>query len=89
MTCLVDDRLCDGGPFAPEGFHQVDAKMSAIGGADIRFHPAPTVRRPHAGPFGGELLNFLIYSRPLLTSEAISVARALQANPAAAAAGRL
>jgi len=89
LTCLVDGRLCDGGVHAPEGFHQIDAKMSAIGGADMRLLPNPTTRRPHAGRFGGEFINFLIYNRPLLTSEAIAVARALQANPAAAAKGSL
>ena len=89
LTCLVDERLCDGGAYQPEGFYQIDSKMSAIGGADMTFLPSPTMRNPHAGHFAGDILNFCIFNRPLLTSEAISVARALNNNPAASVQGKL
>jgi len=89
ITSLVDVRLNDGDVYRPEGHTSLPAKMNAIGGANIAVWPAPTVRRPHTGPFKGKILNLLLYNRPLLTSETISIARALAANPAAAAPGKM
>ncbi len=77
VTAVAGGRLCDGGDTAPEGWTVVDPKFGAAGGASVVFKPDATYRRPHAGPFKGEILDFIIYDRPLLTTEAIGAGRAL------------
>ncbi len=80
VTSVVDGQLCDGGAHFPEGWTTLPADFGAIGGADLQFYPAATVRHPHSGPFGGEIERFMIYNRPLLTSEVISTTRSLRTN---------
>ena len=45
--------------------------------ANLRERPVDADRLNHLGEFGGHLERFLIYDRPLTTSEAISASRAL------------
>ena len=52
-------------------------KFGNVCGGDVRFLPTPSVRFPSSGPFAGKLDSFVVYDRPLLTSEAVSNARFL------------
>ncbi|MEM8858935.1 MAG: sialidase family protein [Chloroflexota bacterium] len=78
VTSVVDGRLCDGGAHFPEGWTTLPPRFGAMGGADLEFYPAATVKRPHSGQFGGEILRFMAHNRPLLNSEVISTTRFLQ-----------
>lgn len=77
VTSVVDGRLCDGGAHFPEGWTTLPPSFGAMGGANLEFYPAATVKHPHSGPFGGEIKRFMAYNRPLLNSEVISTTRFL------------
>jgi len=72
ICCVVDERLCDGGQWFPEGWSVINEKMGSCGGADLNFFPEPTVTFPSSGPFKGQIGTFDVFDRPLLVSEAIS-----------------
>ena len=63
---VVDERMDDGGA-NPQGWSFLPPELGDLGGDELFFCRA----------FGGQLARFLIYDRPLTTSEAISAGRAL------------
>jgi hypothetical protein len=73
-TCVVDDRLCDGGLAAAEGWVVFPKGMSSPNGANVRFCPPATVRSPKT-PFLGEVRDFQVYMRPLFVSEIVAMYR--------------
>jgi hypothetical protein len=68
VSVVVDQRLDDGGA-QPQGWAFHPRELGEIGGSELLVAP----------DFGGELLRVLVYDRPLLTTEAIALARFLRA----------
>lgn len=76
VNTVVDERLCDGGDWYPEGWTVVNEKMTSVGGAALNFLPEPTLRWPSSGAFKGDIGKFEVFDRPLLVSEVIGHWRA-------------
>ncbi|MDH4116015.1 MAG: glycoside hydrolase [Acidimicrobiia bacterium] len=65
VSVVVDEWLDDGGEH-PQGWAFFPPEIGEVGGSDVTF------------PLGSGLSRFLVYDRPLLTTEAIATGRALR-----------